>query len=207
MRQPPAHVPRGPRAALRRAAVAALTCGLVLVSPAALAHDALVGTDPPDGAVLDAAPTQVVLTFSAQQTPVGAEVVVTCADGAAWSDGEAVVSGVTVTQALRPGVPDGPCTVAWRSVAQDGHPVTGSFGFEVAAPRPEPTPSEEEPSPSEEPASVEPTADPTPTEPTPAQEPDGDDDGGVTWWVAAAGFVLAAGTAALLARRRRVGRG
>lgn len=206
MRQPPARVPRAPRAALRRAAVTVLTCGLVLVAHAALAHDVLVGTDPPDGAVLDAAPTQIVLTFSAQQTPVGAEVVVTCADGAAWSDSEAVVSGVTVTQALRPGVPNGPCTVAWRSVAQDGHPVTGSFGFEVAAPLPEPTPSEE-PTPGEEPSAVE----PTPTEPTPTQAPDGDgdgdDDGGVTWWLAGAGVVLAAGAAALLARRRRAGRG
>lgn len=130
MRQPPAHVSRG-RVAVAWT-IALLAAGAALVTgSAASAHDVLVATDPADGAVLTDAPTQVVLTFAAEQSGVGAEVVVTGPDGVSWSDGEATVSGVTVSQGLRSGMPDGAYTVAWRSVAQDGHPVTGAFGFSL----------------------------------------------------------------------------
>ncbi len=133
----PAHVSRGRLVVAWTTTLLVAGFALALGSPAA-AHDVLVGTQPADGAVLDEAPTQVVLTFAAEQAGVGAEVVVTGPDGSSWSDGAAVASGATVTQALAADLPDGAYTVAWRSVAQDGHPVTGTFGFTLDAPDADP---------------------------------------------------------------------
>lgn len=185
----------------------------LVLGPSATAHDVLESTDPPDGAVLEAAPEQVVLTFTAPQAGVGAEVVVTGPDGAPWSEGPAVVAGPTVTQALAAGMPDGAYTVSWRSVAQDGHPVTGSFGFVVAGP-PAPEPTAEvtaeataqaapEPEATEQPASAEETATPA----TSAEEsPDAEDGAAsrVAW--AVAGLVAASVAAGALVLRRRAGR-
>lgn len=177
---------------------------LVTAGPAA-AHDALIGSDPADGAVLAAVPTQVVLQFAASQADLGAEVVVTGADGQSWSDGAPVVADATVTQALLPGMPNGPYTVTWRSVAGDGHPVTGVLGFTVDAPAPTPTPTPELTSTPTAPASgddatasVEPTDDAA--GPGTAQEAG---QGAGPWpWALAAG-VAALMTAAVLAVRRR----
>ena len=214
MRQPPAHVSRGRLVGAWTTALLAAAVTVVLASPA-VGHDVLVGTDPADGAVLDAAPTQVVLTFAAEQAGVGAEVAVTDADGTSWSDGAAVVAGTTVTQALAAGMPDGAYAVAWRSVAQDGHPVTGAFAFTLDAPDPEPTaeptteatasPADE---PTDEPADAgtqgaAPSAESTLTAVAPE---DAEQSGGWTpWHTAAAALVvaLAAGVAVVQRRSRR----
>src|SRR5690606_3408340 len=84
-------------------------------------------------------------------------VVVTGPDGASWADGPAVGSGSTVTQALRP-MTSGAYSVPWRSVAADGHPVSGTFGFTVDLPVP-PAPA------------VTATAHPEPAVATPAPQP------------------------------------
>lgn len=205
MRQPPAHVSRGRLVVAWAVALLAAAWSLALGSPAA-AHDVLVGTDPADGSVLDEAPAQVVLTFAAEQAGVGAEVVVTGPDGASWSDGSPVVAGTTVTQALVDGLPDGAYVVAWRSVAQDGHPVTGAFTFTVDVPEADPSP---------EPSSVPATA----AAPEAGDEPDagGEADapaeagqastagGWTTWYTAAAvlAVLLALGAAVVVRRSRR----
>ncbi len=206
MRQPPARVSHRLGA---WATVVAVAAAVALASPA-LGHDVLVGTDPPDGAVLDAAPPAVVLTFSAQQAGVGAEVVVTGPDGASWSDGAAVVDGAVVTQPLASGMPAGAYTVAWRSVADDGHPVTGAFGFTLDVPDAEPT-GEPAEAPGDDPAgagaetvSPEPSADPTET--PVATATDEEQVGGWTLGHTAAAVlaaVLAAVVVAVLRRSRR----
>lgn len=119
------------------AALVLLLAGLVAARPAA-AHDALAGSDPADGASLGQAPAQVVLTFTADQLPVGAAVVVSDASGTDRADGVPVVAGRTVTQALEPGLPAGSYTVQWRSVSGDGHPVEGTLAFEVTVGAAEP---------------------------------------------------------------------
>ena len=108
----------------------------LLLGPAgpASAHDGLDGTQPADGAVLDAAPDQVVLTFTADQLAVGAAVAVTGPDGVERADGAPVVAGPTVTQALARDMPGGAYTVEWRSVSGDGHPTGGTFTFTLALP-------------------------------------------------------------------------
>ena len=135
----------------RRALVVAL-CALVVLglglagAPPARAHDGLLGSDPADGSVSATPPTQVVLTFSADQLALGSAVVVTGPDGVDRTSGAAVVSGATLTQALSEDLPAGVYAVAWRSVAGDGHPVEGTFSFTLDVPAgeapPEPDRSE-----------------------------------------------------------------
>ena len=121
-----------------RRVVLLLVGALLALVPAgsASAHDVLVGSEPGDGAVLDAAPSQLVLSFAAEQLSVGAAVAVTGPDGASWAQGEPVVTGTTVTQALQPGLPSGPYSVQWRSVSGDGHPVDGTLAFSLDLPVP-----------------------------------------------------------------------
>lgn len=153
--------PRAPRR-LARALVALVAAWTVLVGLPGLAsaHDGLIGIEPGDGSMLDAPPTQVVLTFSAPQLALGAgtAVSVTDAAGVEWAEGDPTVQGEVVTQALRPGQSPGPHTVLWRSVASDGHPITGSTTYTVEAPA--------SPAPSSSPA-----ASVSPTTPGPAASP------------------------------------
>lgn len=159
---------------LAAAAAAVVVVGLG-ASPAA-AHDELLGTEPADGATVDAAPPSVVLTFSAPALELGTEVLVTGPDGAPVGEGAAVVDGATVTQALAATRPAGAYRVDWRVTSQDGHPVTGTFTFTATtgvAPTPTPTPAGPAASPADDPVASAtippPTAvivapSPTPTE-------------------------------------------
>ena len=138
----------------RTGTLAVMTGTLALVALPAHAHDALLGSEPPDGSILTEAPDRIVLTFASPQAGIGAEVVVTDPDGAIWSDGVAVVTGTTVTQPLRAGLPSGDYLVQWRSVAADGHPVEGSLAFSLDLPEPTVLPVEPEgaiPTPTDDP--------------------------------------------------------
>ncbi|WP_164745325.1 copper resistance CopC family protein [Georgenia faecalis] len=137
-----------------------------LVLPAQ-AHDALVASEPADGAVLDASPERVRLTFSGDVLDVGPVVVVTDATGDVVADGTPEVAGPDVTLPLASALPGGGYDVAWRVVSNDGHPIEGAFGFTVTGVAAEPTSPAAAPSPS--PAAtlagstddVAPTQDPT----------------------------------------------
>jgi methionine-rich copper-binding protein CopC len=109
---------------------AALLC-LAGVGPAA-AHDVLIATEPADGAVVAAAPTQVKLTFAQQALSIGTRMRVTGPGGAVVSSRPVQVVGSYVTQPLDPGLSPGGYTVVWRVTSADGHPVSGTFGFTLA---------------------------------------------------------------------------
>ncbi len=108
--------------------------GLLVVAgaPAADAHDALVSTDPEDGAVLDTPPDEISLTFSADLLDISATVLLTGPDGPVET--AVAVVGTTATATVPTGLRDGGYTVAWRVVSSDGHPIQGSFGFTVGDP-------------------------------------------------------------------------
>lgn len=196
-----------------------LATALLLLVPTgpASAHDALEGTEPGDGTVLDTAPGQVVLTFTADQLAVGAAVAVTGPDAAEWADGAPVVAGQTVTQALAPGMPSGAYSVEWRSVSGDGHPTAGTFAFTIALPEvvtpsptvPEPTtpttPSATVPTPTAVPSSEADVA--TPQATISATLEDDAPSGGSGFALVVAGVVVlllvAAGIAVALRRRGR----
>ena len=130
------------RAALLRLGMAAAAAALLLGPvTTASAHDVLAGSSPVQNGAVDTPPASVRLEFSAAPQVLGTEVVVTGPDGGAVSDGTAELSGSTVTQQLSGGLPAGRYTVDWRVTSADGHPITGSFAFDVARGSPAPAPA------------------------------------------------------------------
>lgn len=117
-----------------RTLIAALFLAAALVagaaSPAA-AHDELVASSPLPGERLDAAPSEVSLTFSADVLTIGAAVIIADASGRDWAAGAPVVTDGVVTVAIEPGMTDAGYEIRWRVVSEDGHPISGLVPFTV----------------------------------------------------------------------------
>jgi methionine-rich copper-binding protein CopC len=131
-------MPRRLRTVLRTAGRAAVVPAAALLllgagTPAALAHDQLVATVPQAGTTAPTAPTRVELQLDGAPQALGTQVVVTAPDGTAVSLGEPGLRGSTVVQPLPDGLAGGVYTVAWRVTSSDGHPLSGSYSFTVAA--------------------------------------------------------------------------
>ena len=107
---------------------------LVTSAPAAGAHASLRSSDPADGAIVEVAPSALVLTFT--EPPDPALTVVHILD----SSGKQVETGppqpvpgrrFEIREALGT-LPDGVYTVTWRTVSEtDGHVTAGGFSFGV----------------------------------------------------------------------------
>lgn len=196
-------------AALLLALLAALALALgVWASPAA-AHDTLVDSNPAEGETLDAAPGQAELGFSAEISPVGVAFALRDAQGNTLDlPAVAQVEGVTVTQPL-PAIGGGDYLLDWRVVSSDGHPISGTIGFAVAASVVAPTTAA--PAPVATTAAPSPSAAPTAVATaTPAVVADGDDTGAEglpLWGVIVIGVggvaVIAAAAIGVAARLRR----
>ncbi|GIH60775.1 copper resistance CopC family protein [Microbispora siamensis] len=133
---PPRNRPRvravPPRGRLRLLAVPLLALlSVMLVATPARAHDVLVASDPKDGAVLDAMPASVTLTFDQAVRRDFARIAVTGPDGAHYEQGEITVDGRNVSIGVRTGTPAGAYAIGYRIVSNDGHPVTGAVKFSV----------------------------------------------------------------------------
>jgi methionine-rich copper-binding protein CopC len=100
----------------------------------ATAHDVLRSTNPADGATVEQLPDAVVLTFEEPALSVGSTVTVTGPDGPVGRGGPQLVD-TEVRQPLAGG-PAGTYTVLWRVTSADGHPISGTFRFTTAQPRP-----------------------------------------------------------------------
>lgn len=190
---------------LPAAAAAALTATLAVLVPAApaQAHTELSRTSPAAKSTVTKSVTTVTLTFSGLIKEPGTTVVVTGPDKVSYSDAAAEVLDKTITQKVKP-LPVGAITVAWRTVAADGHPLQGSFTFTNRAAPPAPT---AEPTPTVEPTPAATTAAPTTAAgqtPAPVSAASDDDSSTMIWWLAAAVLVLVlALLGGLLWRRRR----
>ncbi len=102
---------------------------LVLGCVAANAHASLVRSDPVDGAVLDAAPSRLVLTFNEPVSPLVLRLV---GDGGTTTDLEpSSMDDTAVVIDAPPGLDDGGYLLSWRVVSSDGHPIGGSVAFSV----------------------------------------------------------------------------
>jgi copper transport protein len=116
---------------------------LLLLPSHALAHAQLHGAVPAAGAILDAAPAEVILTFNEPVAPLQARLF--GPDGRA-QDVESRAQGPDLIVTLPVGLAPGTHALSWRVVSDDGHPVGGthvfSVGFETGAPQaaPEPVP-------------------------------------------------------------------
>lgn len=181
----------------------AVLVGLLVAAAAVLgtalpasAHDQLIESTPAEGAVLDAAPTEIVLTYSGAILDGTATVAVLDETGADHVAGVPSSLDGTVTVPVEEGLASGAYEIRWAVTSEDGHPISGVIAFSIdAAPTAEPT---EEPS-------AEPTTEPT-AEPSPAatSAPEQGMDGGlVAGIVIGSVLVVAAIVTAVIAAVRR----
>lgn len=112
--------------------------GLALLGGAspAVAHNELIGSDPPDGATVASSPSQVRLTFDLPLKPGFSTVTVTGPDSSQWQAGPPAEAGAVVSAPVRALGPAGQYTIAYRVLSADGHPVRGAVRFTLATPGP-----------------------------------------------------------------------
>ena len=188
------------RTAATLSAVGAMTAlGLV---PAA-AHDEVLSTSPEQGAVLESAPEQIELSYSGEIMDIGHQVLVTGPEGQSVTEGPLERDGSQVVQPLaETGSEEGTYQVVWRVVSSDGHPIEGTYTYQVgdgadtttAAPSLSSTPTDAPTDGSDSSAQAQDAA---------AQE----DSGGLSGWAVGATVVVLAlaviGLLGLMSRRRR----
>jgi methionine-rich copper-binding protein CopC len=107
-----------------------LALSLGFAGEGAQAHATKEATQPADGAVLDASPPAIAMQFD---MPMRVTLLaLTDQDGAAHSvtrtDNMQPVSTFTAAPTA---LPAGRYTVEWRGLAEDGHPMQGTFRFEI----------------------------------------------------------------------------
>lgn len=161
----------------------------------ASAHDELTAVSPEPGSVLATAPEELELTFSGEVMDIGHQVLVTDSEGRSVTDGPLEPEGNRVVQPLAgSGTEDETYRVVWRVVSSDGHPIEGTFSYDVGS-------------------GDEPTAGPSAPAEDPAQRAEDATDratsGDVPLWVVAVGGGAVAlgvlGLVSLVSRRRRRG--
>jgi methionine-rich copper-binding protein CopC len=104
----------------------------LLVGPAASAHDDVIDQVPAPGSQVEAGLVDIKLDFSNELLDIGsgAEIVVTAPDGSLAPATCAALNG-TLASAQTDLDQAGTYTVAWRVVSSDGHPIEGSYNFEI----------------------------------------------------------------------------
>jgi copper transport protein len=101
----------------------------------ASAHASLASSNPADGAVLETAPTELVLNFTEPVDPVDDSVRLLSGDGTPIDidDADQTLGDTTLRVAL-PDLDDGTYAVGWSAVSADSHPISGAFLFTVGTP-------------------------------------------------------------------------
>lgn len=102
----------------------------------ALAHTALVASDPVDGAVLESPPREIVLKFSQPVTTSVDSVRLVAADGSEFpAHSQPDPSDRSLVVAHPPqGLANGTYTVSWTVLSADSHAVSGAFTITLATP-------------------------------------------------------------------------
>lgn len=130
---------------------------ILLGSVSASAHAELEASNPIADSVIGAMPAQIELSFGetlmvVEGSAEANQVTVSDAKGNRVDDKKTVVSDRMASVGVAPGAAEGVYTVAYRVVSEDGHPIEGSFKFEVSvaaqsgeAPVATPVPIGEEP--------------------------------------------------------------
>ncbi len=163
---------------LHRSVAAVVTVIAVAIVPvlglssAADAHNYLVSSTPADGETLTSLPEQFQVTTNGSLLTLngatdGFALQVKDSGGAYYGDGCITVEGATMGAEAALGSP-GEYTLLWQVISEDGHTVSGEFGF-VWAPTDSATESEGS---SVAPVCGQATAEPTVSTPTPAEVTD-----------------------------------
>lgn len=119
--------------ALAAVPAALLALGVsVVAAPPAAAHNTLISSSPADGSTATTQPGTVELTFDQAVQNRFAQVAVFDAGERTYESGDPEIVGATVTQAVDD-LPGGEYTIAYRVVSADGHPVSGTVTFTMAA--------------------------------------------------------------------------
>ncbi|PFG39995.1 hypothetical protein ATJ97_2515 [Georgenia soli] len=190
------------RRLIRTPLLALLALVAVVLAPPASAHDVLIGSEPADGAQLDAAPTEIVLTFNNQLLDSAQVVIVTDASGATVAEGSPTVDGAKATFPL-PALDAGAYSATWSVVSSDGHRIDGELGFDVAGAAPETT-TDAAAAPSAPAPSASPDEVSTPGATTTAPAEDGASASGVpAWLVVLLAVGVFGGVVAIAVRRWR----
>ncbi|MGH3052308.1 MAG: copper resistance CopC/CopD family protein [Gaiellaceae bacterium] len=102
-------------------------------TPAASAHSVLIATEPANDSVLETSPEQVLLRFDeGVSTSVGQAIRVFDSAGNRVDEEEIErPSRREVVIGLKPDLPNGTYTVAWRLISADSDPISGAFVFHV----------------------------------------------------------------------------
>ncbi|MER7368829.1 copper resistance CopC family protein [Nonomuraea wenchangensis] len=203
-----------PFAALTAILAALLASGLLVAGTAgpALAHDSLKSSSPAKGAEVESL-DEIRLEFSARvRLPF---VVLNGPGGAQYQAGEPQQDGAVVRQAVKPTLPGGKYTIAFRVVSSDGHPIEGEIPFTLKAPAAEETPaaSAEPSSPAGQPAAPASTeaaapvasAPPSSAAQDPAAAPAAAEDSGTSfpvWLIIVIGALVGIGIGFLLSARK-----
>ncbi|GAB3648056.1 copper resistance CopC/CopD family protein [Glycomyces tarimensis] len=109
----------------------ALAAMLLVLVPAsrAQAHASLLESDPEDGAVLEAAPSAVTLTFNEPVDPVADAMRLVDQDGRDHPV-EATATDLDVVITV-PDLDEGRYVLSWRVISTDAHPIAGAVAFAV----------------------------------------------------------------------------
>ena len=99
----------------------------------ASAHTELVSSAPAASESVNATPTTISLTFSEAPLLEGSAIVVTDEAGMSVDTQEVSLSGSTLSIPWPAQLSPGEIKVEWRTVADDGHPVSGDFKFNYTA--------------------------------------------------------------------------
>lgn len=124
-----------PTSTTRRTA-ALLAAGALTLLPLlpAAAHDELTAVTPEPDSVLTTAPEELELTFSGEIMDIGHQILVTDSEGRSVTEGPLEPVGNTVVQPLAAaGAEDETYRVVWRVVSGDGHPIEGTFSYDVGS--------------------------------------------------------------------------
>ncbi|WP_173069581.1 copper resistance CopC/CopD family protein [Phytohabitans houttuyneae] len=116
------------------ALVAGALATLALPASPASAHAVLASSNPAGNSVLQAAPAEVVLTFSESVRKVPDRVRVIGPDGKRVDRGDAQFDGAVVTIPVEQTGAQGTYLVSFRVISADSHPVSGGFTYSVGAP-------------------------------------------------------------------------
>jgi copper transport protein len=111
--------------------VSLIACGFSVGTAARSgAHAQLATTAPEQGAKLASSPTEVSITFSENITPASAGIRVIDADTQRYDVGTTQGSGRVMTVDVKL-LPPQAYVVIWQAVSSDGHPISGSYTFQV----------------------------------------------------------------------------